>query len=447
LVKIGALEDTQVALHLLRQCASFCKVGYSIRVVPPSLHREALATMDISIKSCAEQVVGCILEEPSWKQAQLALATGGVGLRSCARHAAAGFIASRATCGTLCSGMYPPFNDDNPSGVLASAVQSFNSEIPESLRLRSADDLRQNQKALSNRIEQSCRSELLDQASTRTKAHLELVSAKGSSGWIQAPPCPAIGTDFPSSLMQVSLQRRLGVRLSDREVFCPACGEVMDAFGDHALVCSCKGDRVRRHNKLRNQSFFDLQAAGFAPELEKPGLLPCRMQFEGPPDGESGGSELDPSGRRPADVYVPRWRAGYPAAWDFAVTSGLRSDLLSASVADGGEAATRYETTKRNYLNTARLCSDAGFSFIPMVVEAHGGSWGSEARRAFAVLAKRVADSTGEDASLVADRHAQRLSVLLHKENARAVLQRMQSPIGGSNARLSASAAAHTTLS
>eukprot|EP00959_Pyramimonas_sp_CCMP1952_P212762 4451846-Pyramimonas_sp.AAC.1 len=58
-----------------------------------------------------------------------------------------------------------------------------------------------------------------------------------------------------------------------------------------------------------------------------------------------------------------------------------------------------------------------------MAVEAHGGGWEREARRAFGALAKRVADATGED--------AQRLSVCLHRGNARAVLRRLQTQSGG----------------
>lgn len=46
-----------------------------------------------------------------------------------------------------------------------------------------------------------------------------------------------------------------------------------------------------------------------------------------------------------------------------------------------------------------------------MVVEAHGGGWGSESLRAFAVLARRSAEAQGEDAAVLADRMAQRHSI------------------------------------
>ena len=63
---------------------------------------------------------------------------------------------------------------------------------------------------------------------------------------------------------------------------------------------------------------------------------------------------------------------------------------------------------------------------MPLVVEAVGGGWGKEARKIWSELAKSMALAQGElasnsecGASLV-----QRLSIMLHKENVRAVLRR-----------------------
>ena len=218
----------------------------------------------------------------------------------------------------------------------------------------------------------------------------------------------------------------------------------MDVFGDHALVCSCRGDRTKRHNALRNQCFFDALTAGFpGAELERPGLLPPRPADEGPPSQEADGLEVDVSGRRPADVYLPRWRNGVPAAWDLAVSSGLRADLLAESAASPSAALERYEEAKRQHQDTQRRCQAEGLTFLPLVVEAHGGGWGPEARKAFAILAKRVADTTGETVACVAAQHAQRLSVLLQRENSRAVLRRLQGRRQGATvARLAAATAA-----
>ena len=68
----------------------------------------------------------------------------------------------------------------------------------------------------------------------------------------------------------------------------------MDRWGDHALVCSCNGDRTLRHNAVRDAIFCEAIDAGVDAEREKAGLLPPK------PDEEAARNL-----RRPADVYLP----------------------------------------------------------------------------------------------------------------------------------------------
>jgi len=52
---LGEVPDPQVALHLLRSCAAFSKMVFSIRVVPASFHVDALSTFDAHVRTCFEQ--------------------------------------------------------------------------------------------------------------------------------------------------------------------------------------------------------------------------------------------------------------------------------------------------------------------------------------------------------------------------------------------------------
>ena len=53
------------------------------------------------MRACLEQVAGCSLNDASWRQAQLKLRKGGLGLRSGEQHAAAAYVASQAACSAL----------------------------------------------------------------------------------------------------------------------------------------------------------------------------------------------------------------------------------------------------------------------------------------------------------------------------------------------------------
>jgi hypothetical protein len=198
------------------------------------------------------------------------------------------------------------------------------------------------------------------------------------------------------------------------------------------LVCPCGGDRTQRHNLLRNAAARFFAAAGLRPELEKPGLLRTRPCIAGADEAVSSkGGPQGADGRRPADVFIPHWRLGQPAAFDFAVSSGLRVGFLDESAKDGSSSGTAYAEAKRLHLDTARVCAEEGLSFIPLVCEAHGGSWGCEARVVWKEAAKSAALLSGESAALKLEHLMQSLSVTLHRANARAILGRAAALDGG----------------
>ena len=207
--------------------------------------------------------------------------------------------------------------------------------------------------------------------------------------------------------------------MSPADCFCPCCGDTLDSFGDHALVCRCKGDRTVRHSVIRDIIYAEARLAGLAAERENPGLLPARPAEDG--------VGQDSCLRRPADVWLPRTQGGPGQALDLACTSGLRSDVLGKS-ADGETVFPAYEDLKKSFKNTDEECSRAGFRFVPLVIEAHGGSWSPLARGVLDKLAKAQVSAWSEGQEPASLRIAQRISCSLQRENARAVLRRLVPP-------------------
>ena len=138
----------------------------------------------------------------------------------------------------------------------------------------------------------------------------------------------------------------------------------------------------------------------------------------------SRGDEPRPEARHPADIYVPRWDLGGAAALDFAVTSGLRTDMLYRSAADGKSCLTVYEDHKNSYLGTAETCAEDGIAFVPMVIEAHSGGWGPTATKVWLRLGRAISQLSGESTAVEALRVKQNLGLTLQRETARAILRR-----------------------
>ena len=177
---------------------------------------------------------------------------------------------------------------------------------------------------------------------------------------------------------------------------------------------------------LRNSAARILNAAGFRPVVEKPGLLRSRPDINGADEAASEKVTSQDSGkRRPADIFLPNWQLGQPAALDFAVSSGLRVGFLEESARDGSFSGRTYAELKRKHLDTASQCLSEGLAFVPMVCEAHGGGWEAEAVRVWKNVAKTAAIVSGETSAPLRFEHImQTLSVTLQRANARAILSR-----------------------
>ena len=168
---------------------------------------------------------------------------------------------------------------------------------------------------------------------------------------------------------------------------------------------------MRRHNAARNVVGQFAEAAGHHPELEKPGLLqPCPEQ-------------PNAARRRPADVFLPSWTGGAPAALDLAVTSPQRQDLVQLAGTRAGAAAESYEAYKRMYLQTAEDCASSGMAFVPMVAETSGG-WGPSAMCTLKAFARAAAIRSDSEPGVVLAERLQHLCTAIRRANARAVLRR-----------------------
>ena len=114
-------------------------------VVPPSFSQSVLQIFDQDVQKCFTSCTGVHSSNVAWKQAQLSLSRGGLGLRSLSHHAPAAFIAS------LC---FSGLGSDSHSHLLQ-AIDMFNSSVHPSdiIHISSLLEKFHPQKALSNMLD------------------------------------------------------------------------------------------------------------------------------------------------------------------------------------------------------------------------------------------------------------------------------------------------------
>ena len=116
--------------------------------------------------------------------------------------------------------------------------------------------------------------------------------------------------------------------------------------------------------------------------------------------------------------------SGFAEAWDFSVSSLLRTSSAAPSVAD---VFHEVETRKRTFQNTASQVAASGVTFCPLVSEACVGGWSQALREVVAWTSSECRASRGVSVGTPRDtslRTAQRISCTLQQENARAILRR-----------------------
>eukprot|EP00971_Amphidinium_carterae_P256994 5102061-Amphidinium_carterae.1 len=73
--------------------------------------------------------------------------------------------------------------------------------------------------------------------------------------WLTAPPSEFEAKAIPAPLFQVALLSRLRQPILPADTGCLICGDSLDRFGRHSVACACGGDRIVRHNAVRDQAF------------------------------------------------------------------------------------------------------------------------------------------------------------------------------------------------
>ena len=176
-------------------------------------------------------------------------------------------------------------------------------------------------------------------------------------------------------------------------------------FGDHALCCGSWGERITRHNHLRDHIYSMAATAVLNPVKEGQHLLPG----------------VD---RRPADVLIPNWAQGRDAALDITIIHPLQHATVTGAAANPGHALSH--AYDRKIRGAWEECRREGIGFIPIVFESLGGVHKvaeSEVRRLSSAMASRAGQDEEE-----ASRHSfNRLSILLMKSNSAILSNRIPS--------------------
>ena len=404
--KLPLLQDAHTEFVLLRSCLSMPKVMYILRTTDPTTHQDIWKEFDNLTREALTKILGPSVNNIQWAQALLPVSMTGLGLRSAEDHGPAAYATSRLSSHSLLLEILQRTEEDNPVNLPLALLTLLSAKLDENEETSTVSLQGMSQKAVSLKIDLHNFSLLTNhftrEENKREIARLASLGLPHAGDWLYVVPSPVLGLHLRSREFSVSVRYRLGCPVYPTAGACPACSRLSDTAGDHAISCGSEGERIARHNHLRDVLFHTAVSAALAPSREDRALLP--------------GTDA-----RPADVMIPHWTGGRDTALDVTVINPLQSSLVALAATSPGHALT--VAYNRKMTNTGAACQREGITFIPLPVETLGG-WHEAAILQVTKLGTALARQTGLEESVEVSRLFQRLSLLLVKGNSALFLNR-----------------------
>ena len=398
------LRDPHCEFVLLRSCLALPKVMFLLRALDTSEHTDLLENFDSITRGALSKILGAAVSDDQWLQAKLPAAMGGLGLRAAEDHAPVAFAASLLASKRLVDNLLGKADDEVPPSLPQPVLDKISLKMGEQASTESLTGV--SQKAASLKVDLLNQSILLnhitEEGQVRETARLRSLGLPGAGAWLSVVPLPALGLHLRATEFVPCLKYRLGVPIFAADGTCPSCSAPSDSMGDHALGCAKHGDRIARHDQLRDVLYEAASSASLAPVREERHLLPG-------------------TAARPGDLLIRRWADGKDAAIDVTVTGPLARSNVAAAAAEAGSALDK--AFNRKVQGTAQACQDQGLAFFPVAVETLGGFHRvatEQVKRIGAALARHQ----GSDEKVASRQLFQRMSITLMRGNAAMLMSR-----------------------
>ena len=237
---------SQCTYLLLSKCLSFGKLVFHARTVHPSAVVKHAVKYDQLIQDCFSLILPGLTED-ELTQCTFPLKDGGLGLRKLSGHCVPAFLASSAVALKF---LKTDFTSADSHWNLSALLETFNAEILDADKIKwSAIE---SQRSLSARIEKYQIKQFATALSGTDKHRFNALDGELSSAWLTAL------LDFNNRLtsleFETAVRLRIGAHVYEDESVCDFCGgkRAVDRKGLHALVCKGGGDRIARHNVIRD---------------------------------------------------------------------------------------------------------------------------------------------------------------------------------------------------
>ena len=417
LENIKLLKDSHTEFFLFRNCATFCKIAFLLRTLPPAQGDFLMKGYESRMKDFLKHLVKIQhdLPELAWFQASLQFRLGGLGLKVAKQHHEAAFAASLIQCKFWLDQVCSQQVNNEVNSLIMKFTSSLRSQFPQDFPteedIRGACKTQQPlQKSFSSCIDKCLLALTLSNPDlpAREKARLRSVSSDNAARWLSAAPNSRSFKYFEDNQFSAVLRHWLGIPLFNRDCRC-RCGETIDCFGDHAITCKSGGGPIHRHDLIRDALFDMCNSAGISVSKELSGY-------------EAGKKD------RVGDIVLHSFDQGREKLIDVTCWSPLYSPRIQHS-ADSAQytvnEAHSFKIKSRKANSEGKIQTTKGMlAFMPFACSALG-TLSLEAKSLLNAIASEMSLKHNSPRSLCLSRVVTRISTPIQQGNAFCLVNKM----------------------
>ena len=415
LENIKLLNDSHTEFFLFRSCATFCKISYILRTLPPEQGNFLRKEYESRMKTFLQHLTKAEIPDLAWIQSELQFRLGGLGLKYSISHHQAAFLASLIQCNfwieKVCSSKARNKAQSLIEEYKNLLRNAFPTDFPDDAAIKSAT-LEQSslQHTFSSCIDSHTLNSLLNNPAlpTREKARLRAVSAVGAARWLSAAPNFKNFKYFESNQFSVALRYWLGIPIFNSTCKC-RCGQIIDVFGDHATTCKVGGGPIHRHDLIRDAIFECCNMAGISASKEITGY-------------QAGQKD------RVGDVVLNSFDHGREMLVDVTCWSPLYLPRIQHSAASSKytvSEAHSFKLKSRNTNQEGRIKTTKGMvAFMPFACDTFGGSC-PEATKLLHSIALEMSLKHNNSKAFCLSRISTRVSVAIQQGNSFCLINKL----------------------
>jgi hypothetical protein len=389
------------------------KVIHLMRVIPPLVLNPYLRRFEELKRGIFRSIIDVPVTDTVFEQARLPIRSGGFGLTDMLLIAPAAFVASHHGAREFLEITVPGYLATASFRIYSAlAIKlGFNTALTYASRGLQREILRKRKDGNSKAyLEQ-----FMAMARPEDKARMLSLQDPKSGASLRAVPSGKFPTSFSTSEFRVYCLVRLGVELPflSPTLRCSTCRDhpFIGTRGEHFHVCRTGGQQNNTHDTLAKEFVRFFRSAGVSASLEPMGCFPI--------GGESG---RRPDVRVRYDHRVPN-EGMRDLILDVRVTNPQGATNIERNGSSEFKGASAQAAFSQKNVIYGQLAEQNGLLFSPIIFESLG-LWHPKVSEIVKKYSHLIADLRNLPYSVVVDYWIKRFSVILHKYQARMILER-----------------------